>query len=99
MKAKKINFFLANSRGKICILLMRDARMLARTRSMLGPKIRAHAGARSCSGFQCSYSLSARCFDARPIPRTFIPHKNTVKTLQSLKNIKTKDNSFINRAV
>ena len=47
---------------------MTDARKLARTRSMLGPKIRAHARARSCSGFQCSYSLGARYFDARPIP-------------------------------
>ena len=47
---------------------MRDARKLARTRSILGPKIRAYARARSCSGFQYSYSLGARDFDARPIP-------------------------------
>ena len=41
---------------------------LARTRSKLGPKIRAEARTRSSSGFQYSYSLGARDFDARPIP-------------------------------
>ena len=43
---------------------------LARTRSKLGPKIRAEAHTRSSSGFQYSYSLGARDFDARPIPNT-----------------------------
>ena len=32
--------------------------------SRLGPKLRAHARARSYSGFQCSYSLSAWDFGA-----------------------------------
>ena len=37
--------------------------MLARARSRLGPKLRAHACA-------CSYPLSARDFGARPIPKS-----------------------------
>ena len=41
---------------------------LARTRSKLGPKIRAEARTRSSSGFQYSYSLGAQDFDAQPIP-------------------------------
>ena len=45
--------------------------MLARARSRLRPKLRAHAHARSYSGFQCSYSLGAQDFGARPIPKTF----------------------------
>ena len=44
---------------------------LARTRSKLGPKIRAEARTRSSSGFQYSYSLGARDFDARPIPTEY----------------------------
>ena len=44
---------------------------LARTRSKLGPKIRAEARTRSSSGFQYSYSLGARDFDARPIPNLY----------------------------
>ena len=71
MKAKKSIFFLQIQGEKICLPLMRDAQKLARTHSMLGPKIRAHARARSCSGFQCSYSLGARYFDARPIPNVY----------------------------
>ena len=43
-------------------------KMLARARSRLGPKLRAHARARSYSGIQCSYSLGVRDFGARPIP-------------------------------
>ena len=42
--------------------------MLARARSRLGPKLRAHARACSYSGIQCSYLLGARDFGARPIP-------------------------------
>ena len=45
--------------------------MLARARSRLGPKLRAHARARSYLGFQCSYSLGARDFGARPIPTKY----------------------------
>ena len=47
--------------------------MLARARSRLGPKLRAHARARSYSGIQCSYSLGARGFGARPIPSVQMP--------------------------
>ena len=36
--------------------------------SRLGPKLRAHSRARSYSGFQCSYLLGARHFEAQPIP-------------------------------
>ena len=45
MKEKK-SIFLQIQVEKICIPLMRDAQKLARTRSMLRPKIRAHARAR-----------------------------------------------------
>ena len=73
MKAKKSIFFFQILGEKICIPLMTDAQKLARTCSMLGPKIQAHARARSCLGFQCSYSLGAWYFDARPIPRLSAP--------------------------
>ena len=35
---------------------------------MRSKELRAHARAHSYSGFQCSYSLGARDFGARPIP-------------------------------
>jgi len=47
---------------------------LARSRSRLGPKLRAHARARLCLGFQCLYSLGARDFGARPIPSKETKH-------------------------
>ena len=42
--------------------------MLARARSRLGPKLRAHARACSYWEFQCPYLLGAQDFGAQPIP-------------------------------
>ena len=49
--------------------------MLARARSKLGSKLRAHA--RTCLyslilGYQCSYLLGAWDFGARPIPTNLV---------------------------
>ena len=51
--------------------------MLARARSRLGPKLRAHARARSYLGFQCSYSLGAQDFGARPIPTGYFVREDS----------------------
>ena len=50
--------------------------MLARARSRLGPKLRAHARARSYLGFQCSYSLGTRDFGAQPIESLLHTYSN-----------------------
>ena len=62
---------------------------LARARSKLGPKLRAHARARLYLGFQCSYSLGARDFGARPIPSKW--KKNNKNKFRRISYCKTTD--------
>ena len=61
---------LARARG--CIHYIREARK-ARSYSLEKTKART----RSSSGFQYSYSLGARDFDARPIPTMYITFKGS----------------------
>ena len=87
----KISFF-SNSRWKkFTFTIWGMLEKLACTRSKLGPKLRAEAHTRSSSGFQYSYSLSARDFDARPIPKpstTYIKWTLCFINIWSLDNLK-----------
>ena len=71
MKLQKYIFFQIWGRKKFAFTIWKMLEKLTRTRSKLGPKIRAEARTRSNSGFQYSYSLGARDFDARPIPSRY----------------------------
>ena len=68
MKSQKSTFLQIRGEKKFAFTIWGMLEKLARTRSKLGHKIRAEARTRSSSGFQYSYSLGARDFDARPIP-------------------------------